>query len=326
MMPSTVTHSYFMQDIYEKFSIKKQFFLKSELQKMQLFAQSTDPFNFYLNFNLKKSKKVRNFSIYFHTHKTRKYLITLINYIKYNYYSDNAEIMAYLYGMISHFVLDTNMHPFVCYYTGCFDKNDKSTYKYNNVHHIFENLIDQYLIKNREKCYPYKTKEYFKLFESRSFSKELIEVMNFSFKETFGIDNYYSKWKKSVKNMGIIFKHLRYDRYNFKNKLYILIDKITPKKCFKLQFLSYHYTNSNINYLNDNHNEWKYPTTKSKKYKLSFVDIYLKSLKEATDIITEVDKYIYKDKKVNLNKLIKNISYGTGIDLDKDQKMKYFDY
>ena len=325
-MPSTVTHSYFIMDIYEKFSISKKNFLKNEISKMQLFAQSTDPFNFYLTKNFNKAKHVRSFSKFFHTHKTRDYLITLINYIKYNYYSNNPEIMAYLYGMISHYVLDSNTHPFIFYNTGVFDKKNKESYKYNNLHHIYENLIDQYFIKTREKCYPYKSKSFFKIFNSYNCSKELIDVIDFSFRETFGIEGYYLKWKKSVKNMKLCFKYLRYDRYNLKNTIYKLIDKITPKKWFKLHFLSYHYINKDIDYLNLGHNEWKIPTTKSKKSNQSFIDLYLKSLNEATEIIHEIDKYIYDNKKINLNKLIKNISYETGIDLKKDQTMKWFKF
>ena len=323
-MPSTITHSYFMLDLYDKFSIKKRMFLKSEVLKMQLFAQSTDPFNFYMTLNLKKSKNIRNFAEYFHTHKTGDYLITLINYIKYNYYSNNPEVMAYLYGMISHYILDSNMHPFIYYNAGYYDKKDISTIKYNGNHDIFENLIDQFFIKNREKCYPYKSKTFLNIFQSHNYSKELKDVINFSFKETFGLDDYFTKWLKSVKNMSLCYKYLRYDRFNLKNKFYKLIDKTTPKNWFKLQFLSYHYTNKNINYLNANHDEWLIPTSKSIKQKTSFTDLYLKSIKDTLEIISEVDKYIYKDKKVNLKKIINNNSYKTGTSLKKSQVMKYF--
>lgn len=325
-MPSTITHLYFMLDINEKFPINKRIFLKDEINKMILFAQSTDPLNFYFSKNIKKSKNVRKFPNYFHTHKTGEYLITLINYIKYNYYKDNAEIMAYLYGMVSHYILDSYIHPFIYYNSGFFDIGNEKTYKYNNMHNIYENLIDQFFIKEREKCYPYKSKSFFKIFYSNYYSKDLIEVINFSFKETFGIEDYYSKWLKSVKNMKICFKCLRYDRYNIKNSIYKLIDKITPKNFFKLSFLSYHYTNKNIDYINKKHNEWIYPSNKSKKSKSSFVDIYLKALNDALKIISEIDNYIYEDKKINLTKLIRNNSYVTGIDLEKNQKMKYFKY
>ena len=325
-MPSTVTHSYFMLDIYEKLPIQRRYFLKNCIDKMCLFAQSTDPFNFYLSKNIRKSKKVRSFSSYFHSHKCGEYLITLINYIKYNYHTKNPEVMAFLYGMISHYILDSKTHPFICYNTGLFDKDKKETYKYNNLHHIHENLIDQYFIKIKEKCKPYLSKSYYKIFNFEKPSKELIEVINFSFKETFGIDDYYKKWKKSVENMKICFKYLRHDRFNIKNKVYNIIDKITSKKAFKLSFLSYHYTNKNINFLNTNHEKWNFPTDNRKKYTSSFINIYLDALNNAISIIKEVDNYIYRNKKVNLKKLLKNNSYGTGIDLSKNQNMKYFKF
>ena len=68
-MPSTVTHSYFIMDVYDKLPINRKIFLKNEKEKLKVFAQSLDPLNFYTSFNLKKGKSVRNFAYHFHTKK-----------------------------------------------------------------------------------------------------------------------------------------------------------------------------------------------------------------------------------------------------------------
>src|SRR5574344_569280 len=131
-MPSTITHAYFIIDVYEKLDIDTRILLKDQKDKLKIFAQSMDPLNFYTSFKKGKGKKVRAFANTFHTKKTQDYLINLINYIKYNYYSNNPEVIAFLYGMISHYVLDTTTHPYIYYKTGEFNPQDKSTYKYNS--------------------------------------------------------------------------------------------------------------------------------------------------------------------------------------------------
>ena len=64
--------------------------------------------------------------------------------------------MSYLVGLICHYVLDSNVHPYVFYKTGKFDKKMKSTYKYNTIHLFMETFIDNDMIKRREKVNPYK--------------------------------------------------------------------------------------------------------------------------------------------------------------------------
>ena len=326
-MPSTVTHSYFIMDVYDKLPIKRKIFLKNEQNNLKTFAQSMDPLNFYFSINLKKGKKVRLFADSFHTKKTGEYLITLINYIKYNYYSDNPQVMAFLYGMISHYVLDSTMHPYVYYKTGEFNKKNKSTYKYNCKHHEFETMIDKYMIKIRENKIPSKYKHYKHCIKINEYNKDLIEVLNFSFKETYNINKMDDVLKSSTKNMKLAFKLLRYDPYGIKENIYKIADFISPKNFMKTKFLSYHYAPNNYDfYLNTNHKKWNNPTLKSKKYTYSFIDLYLQALSRTISIIKEIDQYIYSNKKVNLEKVIGNLSYKTGIDLNKKQALKYFEF
>ena len=273
-MPSTVTHSYFIMDIYDKLPLDKKIFLKDQKNNMKAFAQSTDSLNFYISCNLKKSKKIRKFASFFHTHKTGEFIITLTNYIKYNYYKDNPEVMAFLYSMISHYILDSELHPFIYYKTGNFNRKDKTTYKYNSKHHFMETYIDKYLISIRE--------------------------------ETFNTTNFAKEYNLSLKRMKLAFKILRYDPHGFKSKLYNAIDLISPKKTPKISFLSYYYKCKNNNYLNTDHKKWTYPVNKSKKYTLSFTDLYIKALSDAIKVIEEVNEYIYNNKKINLEKLFKD--------------------
>lgn len=325
IMPSTITHSYFIMDLYEKLPISRKIFLKDQKENLKTFAQSTDPLNFYFSLNFKKSKKIRSFAYFFHTKKTNEYLITLINYIKYNYYKDSPEIMAYLYSMISHYILDSKIHPYVYYKTGIFTKNNNKSYKYNGKHLLLETNIDKYLIKTKEKTLPKKYKHYNLLFNATKYSKELIDVINFSFRETFNINNFDKILLRSIKNMKLSFRWLRYDRFGIKANCYRLIDKISTKKCTKLSFLSYYENYKDSSFLNNEKKTWYYPTNKRKKQNKSFIELYIEALHETLDTIKKIDSYIYDNKKINLEFLLKNNSYVTGININKDQKMKHFE-
>jgi len=326
-MPSTVTHTYFIMDIFDKLPLERKKFLKEQKEKMRVFAQSTDPFNFYFSLNLKKAAKIRRFADHSHTYKTGELLVTLTNYIKYNYLYQKPEVIAYLYGMISHYILDCTLHPYIYYKTGEFNKTNKLTYKYNSKHHEMETTIDKYMIKIREGIIPYKYKHYNKCIKPFRFSKDLIEVINFCYKETYNIKNMHKFYYNSIKDMYLAFKLLRYDPHGIKEKIYKLTDIVTPKNFIKITFLSYHYYPINYNqYLNTNHNKWYYPTSKTQKYSYSFIDLYIKALNKAIKTIKEVDSYIYDNKKINLNKLYQNLSYKTGTDINKKQELKFFEF
>jgi len=54
-----------------------------------------------------------------HEKKTDEYFLTLIQYIKENGQRENPNAMAFLYGQIMHYALDTSTHPLIYYMTEC---------------------------------------------------------------------------------------------------------------------------------------------------------------------------------------------------------------
>lgn len=293
---------------------------------MRMFAQSTDPFIFY-NLPFKKGEKTRDFQHYFHTNKSQEFFINLVNYIKYNDYYQNSEIMAFLYGFISHYVLDSTIHPFIIYKTGVFDKNNEDTFKYQGGHTLMENFLDNYLIKQREHITPYEFKFYDFCFDFTKFSKELVEVINYAFKETFNFDNFGTYYQKALKDMYFYLKYFRYDKYGIKMKIYKGVDKLTRPITFKLQTISY-YTplKDDKNYLNNNHTIWYNPVSKKDKHKESFVELYSISLFKTKNIIRDVNSYLKGNEKINLKKVFDNSSYLTGKNCNNKNIMKYFEY
>ena len=128
-MPSSMTHTYFGIDVYNKLNKTSKNKIKDNIEYFKLFTQGSDPFMFYHFFIGEKAKKIAKIQYMMHTTKTREFFISTINYIHNNNLKDNSIIMSYLYGQICHFVLDSTVHPYIIYNTGMYDEKKNSTYK-----------------------------------------------------------------------------------------------------------------------------------------------------------------------------------------------------
>ena len=114
-MPALYTHNIFAKKIYMNLNPKIKNTFKTKKNLYEIFSQSFD-FLYYYNFlSLKPGKKIRKFGRYCHRNKTQAYLINMISYIKKNKLYNKSDILAYLYGSINHYVLDTIMHPYINY-------------------------------------------------------------------------------------------------------------------------------------------------------------------------------------------------------------------
>ena len=325
MMAGTITHAYFSLDLYDKLSIRSKELLIDRKEDLKVFSQNTDVLFFYNIANLKKGKKMREFGYYTQKAKTYEFFSTLINYIKYNNHQYNPQVIAYLYGMLSHYVLDSTLHPFIIYKTGYYKKEDKTTYKYNMLHEEVESYIDNYMVSIREKIKPKKFKCHKFCFNINYLDKDLIEVMDFTYKEVFGIDNFHKYYLTSIKQMKAFYKTFRYDPIGIKKVFYNVVDLICPRSFLRKRPLSYN-MKSKKQFLNLDHNTWYNPTDKRTKSSESFIELYTKALAKTTDMISEINQFFYYDKKINLTKVIGNLSYVHGKSLDKKRELKYFEF
>ena len=281
---------------------------------------------FYNLFSILPGKNIRDFQKYFHTNKTQAFFINLINYIKENDYTEDIDVNSFLVGAICHYVLDSTVHPYIYYKTGYFNKNDKSTYKYNNVHTFMETFLDNDMIKRRESINPYKFNISKFSFDTSKFSNELNDTIKYTFKETFDVDNMDKIYYKSLKQMRNSIFIFRQDRYGIKKFFYKLADTFTSKRVFRFEAISYHYPlNDRHNFLNENHKLWRNPCDYSLTSEESFLDLYLRALKLAKVMICASFDYI-NGKDIELEKVFINKSYITGLDCELDKELKYFEF
>ncbi len=326
-MAGTITHAYFVLDLYDKLSIRSKELLMDYKEDLKFFAQNTDILFFYNITNFKSGKKIRDFGYRTQKEQVYDFFSTLINYIKYNHHQYNPQVMAYLYGMLSHYVLDSTMHPYIIYKTGEFNKKDKSTYKYNQLHNEMESYFDNYLFRLRTGKNPHKFKCYQFCFNIDSFQKELIEVMDFTYKEVFHVNNFHQYYFTAGNQMKFFYRVFRYDPTGVKKFFYHIIDFICPKSLLRKVPLSYHISwKGKKEFLNLDHKKWYNPTDKRTKSNQSILELYTSALDHTTKMIQEINQYLYYDKKISLKRVIGNLSYQTGKDCSKERELKYFEF
>ena len=322
-MPSIYTHNYFAKDSYKKIDNENIYKINNKLY-YEIFAQSFDNL-FYYNFFLPSSgKKYRKLGHYAHVHKSWLYFKNLIEYIKENKLYDD-ENLGYLYGSLTHYALDSTCHPYIHYISGRLDKsNIKETKKYIGNHAINEIMIDSiyYYKDNKDKYYRYKL--YNDLIPYTKFPDSLKNTINYTFKNTFNIDNIGNIFNKSYNHMRKAYKYLMFDRFSIKRKAYKLVDFLSPYKHFKAYTYSHHINNPDYKVMNNEKNIWLHPVT-GEKHNESFEELYsiaqkkfIKYVKKCNDFFN--DKCTIKD----VEKVIGNISYSSGIDCDTRVTFKYF--
>ena len=289
-MPSTVTHSFFVKDVCEV--LPSNITTKLDLNRCRGFAHGTDSLMFYLS-----NKSIRKLHFYSHEHKTRDFFINLLNYVRSNQIKDK-DTYSFIVGFICHYILDTTMHPFIIYKTGDFDKNNPSTYKYD-----FKDCFD-----------------------NREFSNELDDTINHVFFDTYNVRNMGKIYYKSLKKEKLFLTLFRRDRFGIKKFFYKLLDTVTPRRFFRFEALSYHYPlDDRHNFLNSTNNVWRNPTDYDMTSKESFVDLYVKALKEAKVAVTAAFDYL-DGKNVVLEDIFTNLSYYTGLDCEERREVKYFEF
>ena len=288
-----MTHTYFAKDVYQKLPPYYQNKINNKLEHYKLFAQGSDPYMFYHFFIGKKAKDSIYIQKQMHTAKTQDFFINIIKYIHNNNLANNQEVMTYLYGNICHYFLDLTTHPYIYYKSGSFNKKDKTTYKYNGYHQELEYNIDLYIIKQREKELPYKYKVYNNIFNTKTYSQELKNIIDYTIEQTYHYNNISTHYIKSVKQMKYFFRLINHDPTGIKLLIYSLIDKITPSSTIKLKELSYHHNfEKDLSYLNLEHSTWNYPWNKSLTSTKSFFDLYdialnnsINTIIKSTDIL-----------------------------------------
>ena len=240
---------------------------------------------------------------YQHANKTKEYFTSMLKLIKDNKLYDNKEVIAFLYGQIDHFILDVIIHPLIYYMT----ENIESEHKIDP-HSLIEMWTDEYVIKKYNKN---NALYYHKLLIN---DVELLKMIDELYKKVYGVN--YEGIKYSLGLLSVTM----FDSLARRNLI-----GIVPPIIKMVNIGDFTYKNNDervIPYLNSNKEIWYNPET-GEEYKYSFDDLWKKSIEIALDTIDDVNKFIYKDKKLTTPFILENISYNTGLPCEKGQCLKY---
>lgn len=324
-MPSIYLHNYFSKDAYRRINDDKIIKPKDQTYFL-LFSQSFDYLFSYNFLKLKKGKDIRKFGYYAHTHNVWDYFKNMLTFIKENKLFDDENI-GYLYGSLSHYALDSTFHPYIHYISGRFNfKDKKHTKKYMGYHAINEIMLDAiYYNKDHPGVY-YKYKLYNdpNFFQKILFDNKIIKTINYTYKKTFNRDNMGLIYNNAYLQHKNIYKYLMYDRSDIKKGLYKVIDIITPFKNFKAYSYSHHIKKVNTDILNEKHNTWLHPVTGEKFHK-SVSDLYEESMNKLLSYIKISNEFFNNKCSIeDVEKIIQNNSYSSGLDANIRPIFQYF--
>lgn len=288
-MPSVLAHYFFVNDcINEKYP-----FLINENEIACLGAQGTDPFYFYGNL-FKRGDKDDVYGFASLIHNTNPFSL-------YKHFIDEANklnkeqrdfVFSYLFGLLNHYILDRNCHPFVFYYSGI-DEN------FLPKHQKYETNIDV-LLRLHYKDYISPKKA----MEASINDVDIISKIYYSYSEKHNLSLDESTFTTAYKDM--------------KNIQAALYSKTGIKKWFFHTFLKDSRIDSlsmpkriedGIDYLNYNKELWQHPT-KNFKMSLSFIEL-IELAKKEFDKLGKIilNAYNQLDYEKDLEKFIDNINH-----------------
>lgn len=323
-MPALITHQIFARQIFEKLESSQK--NKVSQKDFEIFSQSHDYFYYYHNYNVNQTKEINKFGKYVHKSNSQSYIINIIRNIRKNHLGNNKQAIAFLYGAISHYILDSTTHPYIFYYSGCYNPNIPESKKYQGKHNQMERHIDCYLYQKFYQKNINQLNIRKEILPNTTITKEVVDLINQSYKDTYNKPRIAPYFLKGISHAQIYFSLFTQDRYGIKKGIYSTISSLSYRNKEILANYSYHIKNINLAYLNLEHHQWHHPCT-NEIFTTSFEDLFDEAIAKTLNIINYVNKVLYNDEDYrNLVNIIPNYSYITGLPITNNKPLKYFTY
>lgn len=323
-MPSIVTHYLFSEDVKNSLSNNIAQKLNQANNIYHIFAQSFDNLFYYNLLNFKSGKKVRKFGNTAQREHINDYFKNMILSIKELKMEQNPEALAYLYGSLTHYLLDSTCHPFIIFQAGWIDEENPN-YEYRGNHEKIEVTIDAIYWQEKKKRPLYKESLSNLLLPHIKFSKDLINLIGLTYEKTFQKKDMGKIYETSLKQGHYIIKFFVTDHYGIKKTLYKIFDFIFQKNYIKYQNLSFYQKSLNKEYLNRTHNEWCNPVNNKLRSFESFDDLYQKALQQCIALFQLTEKVLQDELSLETYlEYLKDKSYTTGLDWHDSSKIRFF--
>lgn len=290
-MPSYISHTIFANSLYNANEKTDLFKTEIKINSLKTYSLGIDLASLSL--------------IDFHNIKTQELLLSLIKNVKESNLKENSEVLAFIYGHISHFVFDALAHPYIYFI-------EKGTTKVNFIpsHTMIEGYIDSYLcnkILNKDITSIKAT--YFN--KGNIKDKDIKELINEVYYIIYNTKNVYNSYKCILELFTILEN---------------MIDGISKNNLIKYFNFEKFLLENNLSrseITNENKNNWKHPITGEIRSD-SLLDIYNTALERTYYLLKGINAYLYNNKSIDeLEKLIPNYSYDTGVNLSLGKNMIY---
>lgn len=259
-MPALYTHYKFGQDVLNNLDNNLKEKINKNIAYYNMFNQGFDNLYYYFKWSY-----YRKFGIKAHKTNIDLFFTNIFNFIKENNLENNSIVTNVIYGFINHYTLDTILHPFINYQV----KN------LNIPHTKIEFMLDYYLISLKNK--KWKSNIYNTLIPRLKFDNDLINLLDYTFLNTYNIENIGKIFNRSHNNGYYIYRYFITDIHNIKTKFYKIIDLILHNEDIKLSENTFTKT-IDLRILNSDKLVWHHPNNKKETYNYSFQELYDYSL------------------------------------------------
>lgn len=272
-----------------------------------------------------KHNRVKKLGQQLHTDKTGDFIIYIIDKLKEWNYDDEYNILfSYVLGFITHYALDTSMHPFIYYFGGIYDPDYKKTKKYEEYHRQLEKIIGFIELEKKKGPSAYKIPLYEQInlgecvpsIIKRLYFNALNNVYNLEIKN-YLINYCYKDMKNSLKFFT--------EPNGITEKIFSVIEWIIKKSIDAKIYIYPRKIKNDLDYLNNYGKKWSHPCDYKEVTNKTGEELYNEGVKKGKDMINAIIEYVEGNMtKEELKEFFPNISYESGKLLAEHKKMIYF--
>jgi len=306
-MPDPVTHYIFGRQVTSE--LPEEIRKLIELPVFDRALQGPDPWS-TIGFYGGKHKQYARRSGIMHKSDTGLFLTALARQVKQDLSVPTFSVLA---GMICHYCLDKQAHPYIICKGGMYD-GTAQTRAQSGGHVRLERAIDSYYIRHTYGKAPWHFSIPAQILSLRQYPESLRQPLDRVYRQVYGWEKVFDQINMSLRDERW-FYGLMQDPFGI---VHTLLRPVSGGKTNYCIYSFYHreIDGSKVDYMNLGHEPWRHPYDPSVVSRDSFFDLFEKAKQEALEMIRRICCWIYLDEPSPPECLFGNSNYSTGLDCD----------
>lgn len=303
-MPRAITHYLFAMDCFNNLDKNTQNIIKENMSIYTFGSQGSNFFNYYNNLSFISKKNISALSTLIHNNNTTVFFENMVMYCHnkntLKYVFDNINFynicVTYVYGFLSHYVLDTYAHPYIY----SLQQSLKNKYKHKRSIALYKSIethLDTLILFKFKNLKPYEFKDYLNMSLNKEELLIICDLYNYLLNFVYDKKISHDDIKKSYYTFKNVERKIN-SSPNLISRIYLNIKSATVKNSFIDNEIYSDYTHCVNDLFNEAHNIWIDPFT-DKKYNYSFLDIYSNSLNIFLELSKELNLYFNNESTIN---------------------------